>query len=540
MPDIFVWPDEYGPSATKGSPTNTVSANPVRNAVLSALDGDTLNFNAGVYPETSGLIEIHNNRVLRFIGPNAGMDPNVGSRGPEADLRSCGFRYRNTASFDATGVIFDGLKFSTQFSNARLHVQDLPSISGGDMRGTMIVQNCIFDDASSGTGAGWTTIFTEGKTTSAVDPFLLVVRNNLFNGLSEGYAVADFMAADSDSRMQIEDNVFTDCIAPMNISAGRNGMYVRGNIFTRVGAYCVLVAQGTTDISIDHNVFNDCATALYTNSWTTDPVDGVKFLNNTINLDIGTLDRTTAQVQLVACKNIQILDNDFNFTGTLGSHPLGAYTFSAESAHAVRILSTWEVTLHDIRRNTFDGGNTVSAPTTEPKIAFLYLRTLDPTYGPLPSVGTVRCNQNSFVDAEAGIVVYDTVNDVYGGLPATFTADMRNNTYENCDWGVHSGTGGITDGRSSFWGSPTGPSGDVPDPVVPGVFANGSGSEVSVQVRFTPKAEGVCYGKFATTAGNATATGRRTWSEDRTNCNHWAQTDGTPVRKGRDSWRRGM
>jgi len=133
-----------------------------------------------------------------------------------------------------------------------------------------------------------------------------------------------------------------------------------------------------------------------------------------------------------------------------------------------------------------DDGNTKTIDVDYTRPYGVVLFTVS-TAGTLPSGADITIKNNKIYDSidGGGVALRDSVNNLWGQIPANVTTDLTQNVFNNCKNGVTGGAGTIADAKVSQWGNGSKPSGGLADPST-GTVANGVGSIVSSGVYFDP------------------------------------------------------
>jgi parallel beta helix pectate lyase-like protein/copper-binding protein NosD len=179
-------------------------------------DRDTVNVEAGAYAE-----DVTIGKELSLIGPNAGIDPNTGSRVAEANITGSSGATEFLA-VTADNVTIDG------FTIDGTAVPDMHAITGDAISNALIANNIIRD-----LGDGRGVVLTGASTTNST------VRNNLITDVdtavdfhSNAYAdVIDNVIDDVRNGILAYsvNNAFTATIQGNEIGARSTGMYMTNN-----------------------------------------------------------------------------------------------------------------------------------------------------------------------------------------------------------------------------------------------------------------------------------------------------------------------
>lgn len=193
---LHVAPDGEDSGNCVASPCETIQY-----AVDQASGGDTIAVAAGTYAE-----QLTIDKGVTLLGPNAGVDPNAGSRGAEAIVDGGG---ATAIKPEAAGIAIDGFTVAATASG-------FPIYTGiGDIDGLRIAHNIV------GSGVRAITIETGGD---GID-----IEGNLIDG--EGYGV--ILAEGAYADLQIVDNVIAgpvDAYALFNAGGSTfEGFELRGN-----------------------------------------------------------------------------------------------------------------------------------------------------------------------------------------------------------------------------------------------------------------------------------------------------------------------
>lgn len=480
MANWYIWPDGY--NTVDVFATRTLDATPVTTVVGLAAALDTLNLKAGTYVE--GLVPVQ--KALVVTGPNAGIDPNTGTRVAEAII--AGDMYFHVTKLppvvDFNGTTFDGLKFD--FS-ARTGDYDGIRVDGCvGSTGQLAIRNCIF----ANTLANYESIYYNEANTMAI-----LCENCLFDNNQYAY---DAMIGGFGYVIKFQNNVHNNVSAPFNLSTPAPGSFVKNSKFYNA-KYYVITNFGNPvnggDLLIDNCEFYNCQKPVYARNYTVGGgvVPKMTIMNCKCELDVGYLDDDLPQFDLRCVDDLTISNCSFKFTGTFGSHPYGAWSkpyapFYGQTTCAIAIIGALSRSAV-ISNVTVDGGNVASVATAYPQMTGLVLVSdyIAP-FGALPATFVLNLTDIACSNIMNAIAVwhydnYDPPAGGYGNLTTGATAVSTGGNFAGSQYGVRSAAGELFDARSNWWGDNSGPSGGAVDPVS-GDVANGTGVLVSSFVRF--------------------------------------------------------
>jgi len=198
-------------------------------AIAAANPSDVIELCAGDYTENLVV-----NKSLTINGPNAGKDPNVNSRDPEAVLLD------GTLNVTGNTVVIDGIKVHQTNNDLDAVLLAGPSV--------VTFQNSIIERFGVTTGVG-----ARGLTTSA-GPGLKTIQNNLFTGDGLGGFYSGHKTWNSgmyvnggSSTLNIQNNVFENCRTAINLDDYNANIALSGNTFQNSGTLLAFGGSSPTD-----------------------------------------------------------------------------------------------------------------------------------------------------------------------------------------------------------------------------------------------------------------------------------------------------
>jgi hypothetical protein len=484
----------------------------IQAAVNAANPGDTLQVAAGVYQENVTI-----NKSLTLLGPNAGINPNTGTRGAEAIVEPATNDPigGNVFSVEASDVLIDGLTIDGSNPNlsggVNLNGVNVNAANGVSNVNTFIDHLVVRDDiirnfnengvlgdlTSVGATPSGFNLITEnlfdnipslatsdgnvGHGVSLVDNFYASVTDNVLTRVRTGIQTNNFNQANPGPEAVIDGNTITFSVRGIfdNLQyQAASPWTISNNDLT----YIPLAA--TADYNGGLFVFSiqDSASATIQNNNVTGAKYGVELWNlpttSTIAVQGGTL--TSNQVGVWATNN----DPNFGAAADTTAIVDGA-TITGSTSDGVLIESDPAMTALI--------GLTVQNSTIERGAVGVEVK---------GAVSSFVLNQDAIFGNQTGVLLDDDV--VTTAADHVNNAAISGNTVAGL---VHNGSGTL-DATNDYWGSSTGPTHpDNPGGMGQKIIDSRNGAPGSGIVNFTPfLTTNPLPAPTATTAGNAAAT----------------------------------
>lgn len=481
MSTIYLWPDEFGPSETKGDPSNTATSTPIADAVSSASDQDTLWFNRGTYDET-GEVALGSKR-LKFFGPNKDVDPNEFQRRPEAVISAALFTMDSNIDFGNAFEV-NGLKFTGHISGDRWEFGQ----SGPNAAGNVVFRHCVFDDPTD--PSGFNNALRQAGTGGSKDlPEWLIERCRFLNvGFPNSNSTNACLAVFGGSLLAtVRECHFIGIYEGVNITTCEPGTAVKDCYFKDVVNDSVRNVAG--QIEVRGCKFEDAPQLIEIEaSGNNPPSDLTVVENNDYVLDVGRMFEKLYALRILDAKRLRVRNNRFKYTGDFGTNPLDGKSNSATRTGCALLAGP------DTRSFVFEGNvcdaSEMKSVQDSPVNTTMALIASDDGNGRVVPADAEFAVRNNDVYGIDGVNVYDFNNGQFGNLDSTVTIDLTDNNFlTGVPWGVRTDSPVVADARNSAWGDlgsqDQKPSGGVSDPFT-GETADGSGSAVSGSVQFDP------------------------------------------------------
>lgn len=257
----------------------------IQHAIDEAAAADTVEVAAGTYVEALTVL-----KEITLRGPNAGVDPNTGSRGPEAVIDGGS----GTAVFpQVPNIAIEGFTISTDDAG-------FPIYTGGtDVTGLTVSDNIL------GSGVRALTVATSGEDLS-------VLRNRIDGG---GYGV--HFGAGAYANVRINENVVLGPVDFYSIFINGNGAIggfeLIGNTITDTSNIAANITEGLVsgnNFDVDAAGAMNLQINLHDSSLTDNTFDG--------NTTTGCLQLFGSQFGLVPSKNVTVSENNFDDCNVYG------------------------------------------------------------------------------------------------------------------------------------------------------------------------------------------------------------------------------
>ncbi len=462
---------------------------PVPMTIQAAIDlasaGDTINVCPGTYVE-----ELEINKPLTLLGPNAGVNPNTGTRAAEAVI--------NPTISDpdfSTGPIMVSLRAQNITFNGFTLDGNNPNLTSG------VIFNGVDVDAAEGID------MPDNNFTGLANPRETITNNIIKNIGDLGIALGANGSANNDNST-IQFNKI-DNIPGVNygggIYVGTNAYTnISDNVITRISLGIVtenFYRSGAAIANINNNQITANRIGIRHNLHYTYTTNGFKIFDNTITSYVEPADPGATRFSGI---RIESINNTVpvTFSGNiinanrdvlLGNAPLAGNLKAVGSKFYNKQLNRREVTPKTDAPNTeavaaaytrIDGIWLTNTSTVSPNIVITgnnitnALRGISHT---VPAVPNVNCN--FIVNNDVGVYVGNDIQ--YGGTSSSYATNginlNNNNIVGNTTFGVQSDTTGIsnpvvTNAENNYWGAANGPG-----PVGPG-----NGDNVTTNVDYDP------------------------------------------------------
>jgi len=432
--------------------------NTIQAAVNAANPGDTINVYAGTYVE-----QINVNKALTLLGPNAGINPNTGSRVAEAviiptasDPLNPGFAGPIVVTFSAPGVTFDG--FTVDGDNPSLtsgvvfNGSDVDAEFGIYGDGSANLDAVITNNITKNIGeiAIWLNTFGIGGARNANSRMTANKVDNVLGAFGQALRISD------DAWVDVIDNVVT---------RSRLGITIEnysGNVTTHPSSLIANNNVTTFRIGIRHNLH-------YVYS-----APGFRILLNTVQSYVQS--PMPPQVTTpTTYEGIRVESVQQTVPVTVGANTLTGNRTTLMGAGYTRV----------------DGMDLVNASNTSPNIIFRFNVASDfirGAFNDTPALPNFGCNR-----------LTGNTTGVYLSSNATSGLIAHANDIAGNGFGMQNDGPATVNAQQNWWGAASGP----------GSVGPGSGDGVSINVDFTNwlASPSTCAG-LAPTAGGGVVSGR--------------------------------
>ncbi len=429
------------PAAGNGSDNSNYTT--IQEGINGALPGGTVQVAEGTYVE-----EIVINKQLNVLGPNANINPNTGTRVPEAIIMPAtsnpidpGFFGPVVVTLNATGVVFNG--FTVDGDN--------PALTSG------VVYNGADVNAEFGIYGPDQPIAGQATITNNIVKNIGEVGVYMSEfGFTGAHAVGtfDFNKIDNVPGHNYGYGIITSYNAKTNI---------RNNVITRTGVGIITENQnqpvtGTAPV-ISNNQVTAHSYGIRVNTQSGYTTNGWTVSNNTVNSYVESYARPTP---VTRWNGIRLESLQGTIPLTVSSNVVTPNRTALQTAGYTAIDGIYVTNTSTVTPNISITGNTISNAR----------RGISHT---TPAVPNVSCNL--LTNNDVGVFVGTDLG--YGGVPSTATNGIivnNNNITYNSTLGFQNDTAVVVNAENNFWGTSSGPGGAGP----------GTGNGVSTNVDFTP------------------------------------------------------
>ena len=444
---------DLGPGGTPNCNATTPAPNKIQTAINLSSPGDTILVCPGTYVE-----ELTVNKQLTILGPNAGVNPNTGTRTAEAIINP------TTSDASFSGPVLVTLATQNITFNGFTLDGDNPLLTGGT--------NFNGANVDAGIGIDMPDLNNPQET----------VTNNIVKNIGElGMEILGNNAG-GNANSTVQNNKFDNIPGVTyggGIYLGNNGYAnVTGNVLTRVSLGIVsenFSQAGAAAASVSNNQVTANRIGIRHNLHYTYTTPGFTISNNTINSYIEASDPGATRFSGIRIESIQ-----GTVTATFSGNTITPNRSALQAAGYTRIDGIFLTNTSTVSPNIAITGNTITNA----------LRGISHN---VPAVPTVTCN--SIFNNDVGVYVghdiqFGNTSESYatGGIIIGGTNNFGNNIVGNTTFGVQvdqttglppdTGSSTVAPATASYnyWGAANGPG-----PVGPG-----SGDKVTTNVTFTP------------------------------------------------------
>jgi hypothetical protein len=244
----------------------------IQAAINAAIAGDVITVAAGTYDE---IVTV--NKALTINGPNAGLDPNTGSRVSEAILVSspqpAGTNQKTQWHILANNVVIDGFYFDGSLFGSAIAISNWENNASATstLIQNLTVQNCLFQNYIRSVVSGGETYPTA----------ISLSVNCQGQGLSSGHLIT---SNKFDNIYYVSSGgVYNPTLTTTAVSFGNNlNGTISHNVITNVNGGIYLENINTGSVTLEYNSIQSYMTGIRNHYWSATPAGTVNITSNIV------------------------------------------------------------------------------------------------------------------------------------------------------------------------------------------------------------------------------------------------------------------